>query len=184
MWSFIFLFPSIILAQDQLFNQWFEDGVMRIDLVFSGTSRDTSYAYTGLRKEQFYSGSRTSLIDPFDYGDHRFEVKDASTGKLIFSHTFCTLYREWQTTLEADSVRRAFSHVIRFPWPKSKVKVEMYDRDNKGRFNQSWSGTFDPATIYADPGNPREFETVDLEINGPPWEKVDILFLAEGYKAG
>ena len=26
-----------------------------------------------------------------------------------------------------------------------------------------------------------EFESVDLEINGPPEEKIDILFLAEGY---
>lgn len=180
-WAFIFLIPLTIQAKDQTFNQWFEDGVMRIDLTFSGTSRETSYSFTGLRKEKFYSGSKTSLIDPFDYGDHKFEVRDASSGILIFSQTYCTLYREWQTTLEADSVRRAFSHVIRFPWPKSKVRVEVYDRDPKGKFNLSWSGIFDPATIYADPGNPLEFETVDLEINGPPCERVDILFLAEGY---
>ena len=91
---------------------------MRIDLVFSGTSEETTYSFAGLKREQYYSGSKTRLLDPFDYGDHKFEVKDASTGILIYSQTYCTLFREWQTTLEADTVRRAFSHVIRFPWPK------------------------------------------------------------------
>jgi hypothetical protein len=47
----------------------------------------------------------------------------------------------------------------------------------------SWSGSFDPASIYCDPGNPYEFETVDFEVHGTTEEKVDILFLAEGYTA-
>ena len=44
------------------------------------------------------------LVDPFDYGDHKFEVKDAASGTLIFSQTYCTLFREWQTTQEAENM--------------------------------------------------------------------------------
>ncbi|MGM0475387.1 MAG: M64 family metallopeptidase, partial [Bacteroidota bacterium] len=47
----------------------------------------------------------------------------------------------------------------------------------------SWTGSFDPDTPYADPGYSQPFETVDLEINGMPEKKVDLLFLAEGYRA-
>jgi hypothetical protein len=61
--------------------------------------------------------------------------------------------------------------------------VEVFDRNKKGEFVRSWSSSFDPESIYNDPGNPYTFESVDLEINGPASDKVDILFLAEGYSS-
>jgi len=166
-------------AQD--FDRLFDQGVMRIDLVFSGTAEETSYALSGVKKEQYYSGSVTQLIDPFDYGDHKFVVKNASSGEVIYSHSYCTLFREWQTTEESRSVRRAYSHVLRFPWPKATVMVEIHDRNSQGIMEKGWSATFDPTSIYTDPGNTFQFESVDLEIHGGSEEKVDILFLAEGY---
>ncbi|MDX2429467.1 MAG: M64 family metallopeptidase [Bacteroides sp.] len=165
----------------QSFDEWFEEGAMRLDLVFTGTASESAYAFESLRKEPFYSGSKNESVDPFDYGDHKFEVSDAATGTLIFSHTYCTLYREWQTTDEAKQMSRAFSHVVRFPWPRATVVVELYDRDKKGVFQPAWSGEFDPESIFADPTLAQVFETAELEIHGAPEEKVDILFLAEGY---
>ncbi len=177
----ILTFSFIPPLKGQDFDHWFEEGVMRVDLVFSGNSQEGSYAFEGLRKEPFYSGSRKVLADPFNYGDHKFVVKDAASGTLIFSQTYCTLFREWQTTGEAEHMTRAFTHVVRFPWPREAVVAELYDRDKKGVFQLSWSGEFDPESIYADPTLSKVFETADLEINGAPEEKVDILFLAEGY---
>ena len=171
-----------ISAQD--FDRFFDEGVMRVDLVFSGTATETSYALSGVKKEQYYSGPHTNLVDAFDYGDHRLVVKDQASGEIIFSHSYCTLFREWQTTDEAQELRRAYPHVLRFPWPKAPVLVEVHDRNRAGSFAMSWSASFDPASIFCDPGNPYSFETVDLEINGPVSDKVDILFLAEGYTAG
>jgi len=170
-------------ARAQEFDQLFDQGVMRIDLVFSGSAEETTYALAGVKKEHFYSGSHKSLIDPFDYGDHKFVVKDAHSGEKLFSHSYCTLFREWQTTEESQSLRRAYPHVLRFPWPKASVVVEVYDRNRAGDFDLSWSANFDPESLYTDPGNPYQFESVDLEINGAAEDKVDILFLAEGYTA-
>ncbi len=167
----------------QVFEEYYNQGVMRIDLVFSGTATETSYALSGVKKEQYYSGSKSRLIDPFDYGDHKFVVKDKASGEMIFSQSYCTLFREWQTTEESQNIRRAYPHVLRFPWPLTSVEVEIHDRNKAGEFKISWSGTFDPASFYSDPGNPYLFESVDLEINGKTEEKVDILFLAEGYTA-
>jgi len=165
----------------QAFEELFDQGVMRIELVFSGTAEETSYALSGVKKEQYYSGPKSNLIDAFDYGDHKFVVKDKASGEMIFSHTYCTLFCEWQTTEESQFLRRAYPHVLRFPWPLAVVEVEIHDRNKAGDFKKSWSGTFDPASLYSDPGNPYLFESVDLEINGSTEEKVDILFLAEGY---
>ena len=174
---------SFQAAYTQVFEELFDHGVMRIDLVFSGTAEETSYALSGVKKEQYYSGSKSRLIDPFDYGDHKFVVKDKDSGEMIFSHSYCTLFREWQTTEESQNLRRAYPHVLRFPWPLGRVEVEIHDRNKAGKFIKSWSGTFDPASLYSDPGNPYLFESVELEINGSTEEKVDILFLAEGYTA-
>ncbi len=156
---------------------------MRLDLMFTGSSDQSSYALVDVRKEAYYSGSKTQLIDPFDYGDHVFRVKDAGDGTLLYSHSYCTLFREWQTTVEATERSRSFSHVLRFPWPKEKVKVEVLDRQKNGSFSLVWSDEFDPSKEYADPTNPLPFKVVELELNGAPEEKVDLLFLAEGYRA-
>ena len=179
----VYLLLAFQSAKAQSFNQWFDEGVMRLDLIFTGTAEESSYAMSGVKKEQFFSGSRTSLIDPFDYGDHKFQVKDAESDTLLFSHTYCTLFREWQTTSEAETLKRAFNHVIRFPWPKARVVVEIYDRNEAGDFVLNWSETLAPESIFTDPGNHLVFESLDLEINGPPEEKVDLLFIAEGYTA-
>ena len=181
--AWIFLMICFQALDAQKFEQWFDAGVMRVDVVFTGTADETSYAFSGLKKELYYSGPHGQLVDPFDYGDHKFLVKDAASGEIIFSQTYCTLYREWQTTTEAQSIRRAYPHVLRFPWPLAEVSLEIHDRDRAGEFQKSWSLRIDPASIFCDTGNPLEYETVDLEINGNPDEKVDILFVAEGYTA-
>jgi len=166
----------------QTFENWFEEeGAMRIDLVLTGTATESTYALDALRKEKFYSGSKTTPVDPFDYGDHKFEVRDAASGSLIYSHTYCTLFREWQTTLEAQHSRRAYNHVLRFPWPRKAVEVIIFDRDIKGTFQESWKATLDPGSIFVDPTTPAEFEFVDLQNSGPADTKVDLLFMAEGY---
>jgi hypothetical protein len=175
------LVPAQHTNEVQNFEAWFTNGVMRLDVQFTGTASESIYALSGIRQEKYYSGPSDSLLDPFDYGDHKFVVRDASTGKAIYSKSYCTLYREWQTTSEAQKVRRAFPHVLRFPWPLDKVKVEIYDRDRAGEFQLSWDEEIDPASIFCDPGNPMEFESVDLEIHGDASGKIDILFLAEGY---
>ena len=177
----IFLMISVQALDAQEFEKWFDAGVMRVDVVFTGTASETSYAFSGVKKEKYYSGPHINLVDPFDYGDHKFVVRDAVSGESIFSKTYCTLFREWQTTTEAQSVKRAYPHVLRFPWPKGEVSVEIHDRNRAGEFQMSWSQQVDPASIFCDPGNPLVFETVDLEIHGDPAEKVDVLFVAEGY---
>ena len=177
----IYLLVSHHPLEAQSFEKWFDEGVMRIDLIITGTSDQCTYAFSGIKWEPYYSGSRTLLLDPFNYGDHKLVVKDSVSGTQIFSYTYCSLFREWQTTSEANTLRRAFNEVVRFPWPWDPVLVEIHDRQEDGNFKLNWSEYFNPKTIYADPVNSQQFETVDLEINGPCDRKVDLLFLAEGY---
>lgn len=178
--SLLFFFQ---VAQGQSYDQYFSEGVLRLDLIITGSKTETNYALLGLKKEEFYSASKTILIDPFDYGDSKFELRDAASGKLIYSYTYCTLFREWQTTDEAAKVTRAYNHVLRFPMPKEKVLVQIFDRQRGGDFNLNWTEEINPASMFIDPHKKSSFEVVDIEINGPAEKKVDLLFVAEGYKA-
>lgn len=175
----MFFFAQAASAQE--FNTYFDDGALRLNLIITGNDSQTNYALLGMKKEKFYSGSKTILIDPFDYGDSKFEVKDAASGKLIFSYTYCTLFREWQTTNEAKTASRAFNHAVRFPMPKEKVVVEIFDRQRGGTFTKNWSEVIDPNSMFVDPNIEQSFDVMDMEINGPAEEKVDLLFVAEGY---
>jgi hypothetical protein len=46
------------------FDTWFAEGVMRLDVVFSGTADETSYALSGVKKENYYSGPHSKLWNP------------------------------------------------------------------------------------------------------------------------
>ena len=48
-----------------------------------------------MKEEPFYAGSRTQLIDPFNYGISN-EVFDAAENKLLYSRGFSTLFQNKQ----------------------------------------------------------------------------------------
>ena len=105
---------------------------MRIDLMFSRKAADEStYAFSELNKESFYSGSKTTLLDPFDYGDHKFEVRDAESGTLVlFSYTYCTLLRGGKPPLR-PKLEDELQPCAPFSLAKSAVVVEIFDRSGK-----------------------------------------------------
>ncbi|HQO85943.1 MAG TPA: peptidase M64 N-terminal domain-containing protein, partial [Bacteroidales bacterium] len=102
------LFLALSLQAQVAFDDYFTDRTMRFDFVMAGNSTTTKVFPVSFREEPFWGGSLVNLIDPFNYGNFRYEIFDAVTGKLIYSRGFCTLYQEWQTTAEAKQMERVF----------------------------------------------------------------------------
>ena len=103
----------------------------------------------------------------------------------LFTLAATPLFSEWQTTDEARRKSRAFSESLRFPAPLIPVKVSVQKRNRLNRFEEIWFTTINPA----DPAiqqvtKPAPAPVVDLEIHGPSADRVDLLFLGEGYTAG
>jgi len=180
--SFVFLFLALQLPA-QNFEKWFGAGSLRVDLVMGGNASESGYYLNKLTREPYFSGNHNQLIDPFDYGDHKFCVYDKHSGELIYSYTFCTLFREWQTIAEASEIARAFPFVARFPWPLHPVVLEISDRLQDGNFKVKFSMTIDPSSYFIMPFQSSGYELRDLKISGPAERKVDLLFIAEGYTA-
>ena len=105
------LFLSLTLHSQIVFDDYFTDRTLRFDFMMAGNSATTKVYPVSFREEPFWGGSLINLTDPFGYGNFMYEVFDASTGKLIYSRGFCTLYQEWQTTAEAKQMERVFHEV-------------------------------------------------------------------------
>jgi len=164
-----------------VFNDYFTSQRMRIDLIFAGNLQKQEIFLKGLHREKEWSGTRTNMIDPFNYGEYQMRVV-AKDGRTIYSTGFNSLFQEWRTTAEAKVISKAFTGTCWIPWPKDVVKVILSERKkNDGKFEELYSFEADPSDISINGESENDFEVVPVLNNGEISKKVDILFVAEGY---
>ncbi|HSG67418.1 MAG TPA: M64 family metallopeptidase [Bacteroidales bacterium] len=178
----LFLLALTIGAQAQ-FKDHFKNKTLRIDYMHSGSAPVEYYMFDTLFIEKYWGGSKTNLIDAFDYGNYKFEVYDAETNELIYSRGYSSLFREYQSTEEGKSSCKSFDETIVFPYPKHKVNISFYSR----KADLSWSKEFilqvDPKTRDIQKNGQKKFKTSKVHYSGNPNKKLDIVIIAEGYTA-
>lgn len=162
------------------FDQYFEDGSLRVDFIFAGDAQSEVIYLDKLKKEPFWGGSKVNLLDQFEYGEYKFEVVDLESDKLIYSRGFCTMFEEWQTTTEASETKRSFMQTVIFPFPKTEVGFKLYSRDWDGKFQLVYETNIDPKNYFINPEH-QNWKYKKIVDNGDPAEKVDLVILAEGY---
>ncbi|MCK4662815.1 MAG: peptidase M64 [Bacteroidales bacterium] len=163
------------------FNDYFLPKTLRVDFILAGNDHEENIYLLDLSEEPFYGGSKTNLIDKFDYGEYKFEVFDFESGNLIYSRGFCTLFEEWQTTEEAKKTEKSFYEVITFPYPKNKIILKILSRNWNGKFIKLFELEIDPNNYFIKEEKYAEFKTKKIHDSGNPSVKVDIVLLAEGY---
>src|SRR5205823_7823937 len=139
-------------------------------------------ALDGAALEGPWPGRLDRAIDDTGLGKYRFEVRDGSSGRVLFSRGFSSIYGEWETTPEAKTLARAFHESVRFPAPASPVRVVFFARADAGPFKEVWTVPVDPGSPIVDrapsPAAGRVWSVVE---NGDPRDKVDLLLLGDGY---
>ena len=157
---------------------------LRVDYVHSGTAEHESYALDALVLEGPWPGHPDRTVDDSNLGRYRFEVKDAASGRLLYSRGFASVFGEWETTSEAKTTARAFHESLRFPLPAAKARVVLSERAPDNSFRESWSLEVDPASPAIDrSGPPASAKVWAVERNGEPRDKVDLLLIGDGYTA-
>jgi hypothetical protein len=180
----LFTFFLLLIIGSKLFASFddhFLNKTLRIDYFHTGDWQTEIYSIDRLIEEPFWGGTKTNLIDPFDYGKYRCKVYDLTTNTLIFSYSYSTLFSEWQTTAESKKIISSFPETVLIPYPKNKVRVEFNTRNNKGVFESKYLLTVDPADYFIQKENKFPFPFFDVLNNGDPAKKVDIVFIPEGY---
>jgi hypothetical protein len=152
-----------------------------VDYFHTGDSLNDSYSIDELKKEPYWGGSKTALIDTFNYGKYEIKVYDADENNLIYSRTYSTLFSEWQTTDEAKTTTKTFNETVTLPYPKNKIRIEFYTRNKKNILIKKFDYNVDPENYFISPERHLEYPSFEVVYNGDPAEKVDIVILPEGY---
>ena len=157
---------------------------MRVDYYHTG---DTTHEYFSMDRIVIeplpWPGDPAKAIDDSNLGNYFFEVHDQASDKLLYSRGFSSVFGEWVTTSEAQTLSRTFSESLRFPVPAATVKIILKKRED-GTFHEVWNTIVDPKNKFVDlsrPPSPGPLLT--LQKNGGPATKVDLLILGDGYSA-
>ena len=177
----VLLAPNAV-AQHVKFNKYFTGGTLRIDCTREGSAEgDTVWVSRWLDRSAYWHGSRTQTLDPFDNGDYRVVMRDAKSGKEIYSRCYSNLFREYKDTERGRKEKERFEETLLLPMPRGAVKIALQKRDADMRFVDQTVVSFDPAQQELG-FNIRIGETRDLEIHGETSKKIDVAIVAQGYE--
>lgn len=158
---------------------------MRLDFFHTGNVNQELFAVDRVVVEPLpWPGNLNRPIDDLNIGSYFFEVKDKATGKLLYSRGFSSIYAEWVTTGEARTMNRTFHESLRFPMPSASVEIRVRKRNAKNEWKDAWTTVVDPKNMFVDTSAPESpGPVIEIEKNGDPAHKVDVLILGDGYTA-
>jgi len=180
----VMFFTLVIVAGAPAFAEPLH--TMRVDYYHTGDISRELYSLDRVAIEPLpWPGNPDRAVDDTNTGKYLFEVRDRATNALLYSRGFASIYGEWETTGEAKSMNRTFSESLRFPAPEKPVQVILKKRDAQNSFREIWTFTVDPEDKFVDRSMPvRSGTLIEIEKNGDPAKKLDLLILGDGYTAG
>ena len=155
-----------------------------MDYYHSGNYNNESYSFDELIEEPYWGGSKTNLVDTFNYGNYYVKVFNVDNDSLLYSRGYSTLFKEWQSTKEAKKINRTFSETVVIPYPKEKVRIELYSRNRRGKMKKKFTYIVDTANCFIKQDHRLAYPSFDIKVTGTPSKRVDVVILPEGYTAG
>ncbi len=158
---------------------------MRVDYYHTGNSTQEMFALDQVVLEPLpWPGNPHKPIDSSNLGAYLFEVVDPTSKKVLYSRGFCSVFGEWVTTAEARSINRTYHESLRFPAPATAVRVVLKKRDAANQWREAWALNVDPSARTVNTSEPDSpGPVVEIEKNGDPGTKVDVLLIGDGYRA-
>jgi hypothetical protein len=183
--ALLLLAATLPAQQPPVYDDHFGAAALRLDLYYVGDAKEETVCLDRLVRETAWPESRNHLIDPFGYGRYAVEVYDVADNRLVYRRGFDSMFAEYRTTAPAlAGVKRVFSRSVRIPEPRRAVRVVITARDRLYVPHPIFIQAVDPTDyhIMATPAAPPD-TVFDIQVQGAPRDKVDLVFLAEGYTA-
>ena len=169
-----------VQGQDVVFDQWFTGGTLRLDCLREGSAGgDSVRIVRAVDRQADWHGSRTQLIDPFDNGDYRMELRDPRSGRVLYSRCFSNLFREYKDTPEGRTTARSFEETFLVPMPRGEVTVALQRRDSGLRFVDQRVEVFAPEPVRM--ARVPSVTAEAYEWHGDPSVKLDVAFVMQGF---
>ena len=171
-------------AQAQRFEDFFEDNTLRIDYIFAGNHDHQEIYLDELNKTPHWAGRKHHLSELPLAGNGQITVRDKESGKVIYKHSFSTLFQEWLAEEEATKTKKAFENPFQIPFPLKPVSVEVTLVDTHRQVSCSFTHEVDPKDpLIAQRGFKHQTPSKQLVHSGDPKDCIDVVIVAEGYTA-
>jgi len=102
---------------------------LRLDYIFAGDVNKQEISLEQANSFAGWAGRRHHLDQTLVPGSGTISMRDAKTGKLLYTQGFSTLFQEWLQTEEATQRRRAYENVFLLPMPTDTVLITVNLRD-------------------------------------------------------
>lgn len=178
--AILFSVSNLLAAE---LTDWSTGKTFRFDFFHSGSAGIEKISQDEIRLEGNWAGSNTILVDVFDLGLYKAELKEKETGKILYSRGFSSIFGEWQTTGEAgQGIWKTFHESFRFPEPRMDCRLVFSKRNPDASFVKLAEFDVLPNSRFINRSAvPKTGTLSDWMISGEPNKKVDIVILGDGY---
>jgi len=164
---------------------FFTGKTLRLELYQIGDAKEEFLTIHRIVREADWPGNPDGLLPPFEYGRYALKAYDLASNRLLYAFGFETMFGEYKTTTPAlNGGRRVFELVLRLPEPRKTLRVVIEARDKANVLHPLLTTTLDPSDLHIIKETPvRGDAVIEIQKTGEPKDRVDFVFLAEGYLA-
>jgi len=166
------------------FEEVFEDETLRIDYYHTANADEDIVCIDQMYVSGPWAGNPRQLGPEAENGRSTVTVFDAQTNEQLYSNYMLTIVFEYKGTEDArKGIHRTFHQTVRIPCPQRPVRVVLAGRDLDNQLHPIFERTIDPNSVAIKKEQPHpQDRRVDILCNGHPHDKVDLVFVSEGYR--
>ena len=178
------LLSTVILSiQAQRFEDYFEDRTLRLDYTFCGDTNHQQIYVDELTALPRWFGRHQRLAELPLKGNGQITVRSKTDGKVIYRHSFSSLFQEWLSTTESKHTQKSFENVFLIPYPKQPVVITVELRDYHDSILAMMTHTVDPTDILIRKAGERLVTPyVTLQQAADTTQCIHVAYVAEGYQ--
>ena len=180
---FSLLSTAILSIQAQRFEDYFEDRTLRLDYTFCGDTNHQQIYVDELTAFPRWFGRHQRLAELPLKGNGQITVRSKTDGKVIYRHSFSSLFQEWLSTTESKHTQKSFENVFLIPYPKQPVVITVELRDYHDSIFAMMTHTIDPTDILIRKAGERLVTPyVTLQQAADTTQCIHVAYVAEGYQ--
>lgn len=179
---FLLCLIAVASIRAQVFADHFADKTLRVDYIFNGNASGQAICLDGLSALPTWAGRKHHLAELPLQGNGQIVMRNAASGKTIYTTSFSSLFQEWLETDEARNVTKGFENTFLLPYPLQPVEIEITLLDPRRNVRASMKHIVHPNDVLIEQkGNSHITPHKYLLHNDSPEKCIDVAILAEGY---
>ena len=179
---FLLCLIAVASTRAQVFADHFADKTLRVDYIFNGNASGQAICLDGLSALPTWAGRKQHLAELPLQGNGQIVMRNAASGKTIYTTSFSSLFQEWLETDEARNVTKGFENTFLLPYPLQPVEIEITLLDPRRNVRASMKHIVHPNDVLIEQkGNSHITPHKYLLHNDSPEKCIDVAILAEGY---